>query len=86
MKTTDTHGRWADPRDYWKEINYIAKKEGKSVASIQIDDVTFGGEPVVFISGKYWGYIDFYFYLEMDMGLTLDDDEYWSRYEEYKKK
>lgn len=75
---------WADPKHYWNEINYIAKKEGKNVNSFQIDDMTFG-EPVLFVDGKYWGYLDHYFYLELEHGISCwEDDEYWDRYENYK--
>lgn len=75
---------WADNRDYWKEINYIASKYGYDVKDFRIDDITFGGEPVVFVAGKYWGYLMDDFYLEMEHGLDMYGDEYLSRLEEYK--
>jgi len=66
--------RWADRNTYIKEINWIAKNMNLDVNKFKIDDVTFGGEPVVFYSGKYFGYLDSLFYRCFD----VDDWEgYW---------
>ena len=55
-----------------KEINWIAKNLNKDVNKFRVDDETFG-EPVMFYSGKYHGYLDSLFYEAFD----VDD---WSMY------
>lgn len=58
---------------YTKELCWICKNTGKEFNKFKVDDETFGGEPVMFYSGKYMGYIDSLFYHAFD----LDD---WSMY------
>jgi hypothetical protein len=56
-----------------KELNWIAKNTGKDFNKLRVDDMTFG-EPVVFYSDKYMGYLDSIFYRCFD---TDSWDEYW---------
>jgi len=77
VKRFTDNNQYADPSFYWKEINYLSKKHDKPVTTIKINDQTFG-EPVVFISGEYFGYLDGIFYAEMEKGISeekfLTDD------------
>jgi hypothetical protein len=68
VKRFTDNNQYADPSFYWKEINYLSKKHDKPVANIKINDQTFG-EPVVFINGEYFGYLDDIFYAEMERGI-----------------
>jgi len=77
---------FADPARYWKEINYLSKKHDVHVSTIKIDDITFGYQPVVFIKGQYFGYLNDVFYAEMEKGIS--EEEFFAdidHYEEYKK-
>lgn len=58
---------------YTKELCWICKHTGKDFNKFRVDDETFG-EPVMFYSGKYHGYLDSLFYEAFD----LDDWKlYW---------
>ena len=60
-------------KQYTKELCWIAKNTGKDFNKFRVDDETFG-EPVMFYSGKYAGYLDSLFYEAFD----LDDwNMYW---------
>ena len=79
--------KYANPKRFWKEINYIAKRDGVSPNSIQIDDVTFGYEPVAFVKGQYAGYLDHSFYREMEDGIKEEDvNAEYDAWDEYKSK
>ena len=56
-----------------KEINWIAKNLNKDVNKFKVDDMTFG-DPVVFYDGKYFGYLDSFFYRYFDVD---DWQDYW---------
>lgn len=58
---------------YTKELCWICKNTGREFNRFRVDDETFG-EPVMFYSGKYSGYLDSLFY----EAFYLDDWElYW---------
>lgn len=69
-------GEWSEidnTKQYTKELCWICKNTGKEFNKFRIDDQTFG-EPVMFYSGKYMGYLDFLFY----RAFIMDDwGEYW---------
>ena len=67
-------GFWQDGNMYIKELNWISKNLGLDVNKFKVDDVTFGYEPAMFYAGKYFGYLDQFFYSYFD----VDDWEgYW---------
>jgi len=65
VKRFTDENQYADPLAYWKEINYISKKHNTPVASLKVNDQTFG-EPVVFLNKEYLCYLDDSFYEEME--------------------
>lgn len=56
---------------YTKELCWIAKNSGKDFNKFRVDDETFG-EPVIFYSGRYMGYLDAFFYRNFDLDAWLD--------------
>lgn len=69
--------QWSDNcldniKQYTKELCWICKHTGKDLHKFRVDDETFG-EPVVFYSGSYMGYLDSLFYYAFD----LDDWKTW---------
>jgi len=75
LPTVDLKGqRWADIKQYTKEIAWVCKNTGRDFNKFKVDDVTFGYEPVMFYEGKYAGYLDqlFYNYFDVD-----DWEGYW---------
>ena len=75
LPSYDSNGeRWADKNLYTKELNWISKNMNLEVNRFRVDDVTFGYEPVIFYSGKYFGYLDSLFYACFDVD---DWESYW---------
>lgn len=62
---------YPDRNLYLKEICWIAKNMGLEMALFRVEDMTFG-DPVLFYNGKYFGYLDSYFYRCFDLD-TFDD-------------
>ncbi len=51
---------------YYKEACYIAKKYSVHLSKVYISTDNACGEICIFVEGKWKGYIDFWFYQEMD--------------------
>lgn len=65
---------------YYKEACYIAKRHGVHISTLEIDTDHACGDICIFVDGKWKGYIDFWFYQEMD---GYPDCEHY--YEDYEK-
>lgn len=60
-----------DTRNFYKEINFIAKHLNINVNRIEISENHPVGEDVIFVDGHYAGYLDFEFYTFMDTGFDM---------------
>jgi hypothetical protein len=65
---------WEARSDFYKEIKFLAKKYGVKESSIEIDVNHPCGEVCIFISGRWFGYIDKWFYDEMECGFMRPFD------------
>jgi hypothetical protein len=71
-----------------KEIDFLCKKYGVEFKDAEIDAEHPCGEICIFIKGKWYGYIDWLFYLEMEQGITEEEytEEMYYVWEDYKAK
>lgn len=63
-----------NPHAFSKEKNFIAKGAGCKVQEVVIDTDHPVGEYVIFVKGKYFGYLDSLFYKYFDQD---DWEGYW---------
>ncbi len=63
----------AGSKEYYREACYIAKKHNVHFSKVEICTDHPVGEIVIFVNKVWAGYIDYFFYLEMDTGLTEDE-------------
>lgn len=66
----DISDMWNKDEEFEEEIRFLMKKHGLKRSDIRIDADHPVGEDVLYIKGKFAGYIDEYFYSE-EMGIDV---------------
>lgn len=65
---------WESRKDFYKEIKFLARKYNVNETSIDIDVNHPCGDICIFVNDKWCGYIDSFFYSEMECGLVTPWD------------
>ena len=66
-------GHYADPKEFFGEINYLMKVYNRSYHSINILEDSADGELWIIIDDRWYGYLDEWFYQCMENNTPPDD-------------
>lgn len=76
---------WEAREDFHKEIIFISQYLGVHKSKIELDVCHPVGDIVIFVGGKYAGYLDTSFYDFMETGIMTFEDQPWTGYWSYEK-